>query len=224
MKKIIKLTYILLILLMFQCASVSRGDDWCKKIKQKSFDYIFNFQMKGDSAYLDSALVLVDSALVKCKDQKLLFSFRKIDVLSKKRDFSEAIWFVKSLDSTLYPGLPYYNDYLINRFNAMSYQIKGDLGNRDKYLKIIIAEVQKFISLDEGKVDSLYHTKDFNEILRNPLHISIIQYYYAKSILQGYDSVKLELDSLQSIKNINLDYFNHINDILKEDLLNYNIY
>lgn len=213
--------YILVILLICQCTSISKVDDYCKKLNQQSVDYIYNFQMEGDSTYLDSALVCINSALEKCKEQNELFIFRKLDVLSKKRDFSEAIYLVDSVNRPLFPRLPYYNAYLINRFKAMDYQLKGDLKNRNKCLKIITDDIQKFISLNEGKVDSLYHTTDIEEILRNPLHFTVIQFYYSKSIMQGSDFVMLELESLQSQKHINEDYFNLIGNTLKEDFMDF---
>jgi len=216
-----RLIFVLFILLLFQGASIRKDEDWCKTMNKKSVDYIFNFQIKGDSAYLDSALVCTNIALEGCSNLKVVLSYRKLDILSKKRKFSDAIYFLKSFDNPLLADLPYYNNFLLYRYKAMDYHSKGDIVNRNKCLKAIMDEVQQFILLNNDKMDSLYHSEDIKNILQNPLHFAPIQYYYSKSILYGSDNIKRELDSLQSTKKINKEYINYMYVCMYNDFMDF---
>ena len=215
---------LIFILLLYQCTSIKKDEDWCKKMNKKSVDYIFNFQIKGDSAFLDSALVCTNIALEACSDQKVVLTFRKLDILSKKRKFSDAVSFIKSLGNPLFADLPYYNNFLLNRYRAMNYQLKGDVLNRNNCLKNIMNEAQQFILLNNDKMDSLYRSNDINKILQNPLHFIPIQYYYSKSILYGSDSIKKEIDLLKRTKKINNEYINYMSVCINNDFMDFTGY
>jgi hypothetical protein len=210
-------------LIIGKCNSTSENVDWCETINQKTMDYIYNFQMFEDTLYLDSALVFTDSALNNCESEKfnLTLTFRKLDILTKKQDYSGAISFVKSIDKPLISDLPYYNEYLVNRYKAMKNQSEGDMIARNSLIRTNINELQQFITKNRKKIDSLYHSESFDEILQNSLHFPPVQYYYNKSIIYGNDSIKAELDLLKMEKNINQKYVNFINNVLENDFLNF---
>lgn len=218
----VKIILLVVVLTFSQCAlSTKKDKDWCEKMNQKSADYIYNFQMSDNSAYLDSALVCVDKSLKECGEFKQILSFRKLDILSKKYDYQEAISFIKSFDNPLFKDLPYYNNYLLNRYKAMSQQFNGDIEKRDYYLKITIGDLEQFILQNEEEIDLMFNLTDVNDILGNPLHFVIPQYYYSKSILYGYDSVKIELDSLQKLKGGNSEYYDFILVCLENDFMDF---
>ena len=198
-----KTIFFILLTTFIQCTSVQKKNIVsCQKMNQKSMDYLYSFQMSGDSTLLDSALIITNKALAGCEDLKLLLSFRKLDILSKKHDYLKALNFIKSLEDPLFKDLPYYNHYLQNRFRAMDFQAKGDLNKRNKYLKIITNNLNQFISSHQETIDSLAQLSNVDNILNNPFHFPLVQYFYCKSILYGYDSTKIELDALQKKKAI----------------------
>ncbi len=205
------------------CDAQKREDStWCKNISEKTIEYIFKFQINDDSLYLDSALVYTNKGLEKCNKYKILFSFRKLDILSKKKEYLQAISFIKSIEYPLIPELPYFNRYLLNRYKAMEYHLKKENIKRDNCLKIIISELDEYMNKNEEKLNSLLVLKDFKSILNNPEWITYTQYFYTKSILYGYPKTKLELDSCQNSLNGNKKLFEYIDNQCKEnDFLNY---
>ena len=179
--------------LFSKCDAQKKEDSiWCKNISQKTIEYIYEFQMSENSLYLDSALVYTNEALGKCNKNKILYSFRKLDILSKKNDYLQAISFLKSLNYPLISELPYFNGYLLNKLQAMEYHYKKE-------------------------IDSLLVLKNFNEILKNPQWITYTQYFYIKTMLYGYAKTKLEIDSCQNILNGNKEFFKFIDNQCKEN-------
>lgn len=215
-----KIIFILIFVSLCQCISQKKDIMSCEEMNKKSVDYILNFQINGDTTYLDSALTIINSALEKCSEQKIILSFRKLDVLAKKQDYPEAISFIKSLNKPIFIDLPYYNVYLLNRFKAMSYQLKGDTVGRNKCLRTNIQLLHQFLEKNKQKIYPMYE-EDLNNILQNPLHFAPIQFYYCKSLLSGYETVKLELDSLQKVTNINLEYVELIDTFLNHSFMDF---
>lgn len=211
--------FIIVVLSFCQCVSDKKDDEWCKKMNQKSTDYIFNFQMSGDSVFLDSALYCTNEALKNCSEFNMLLSFRKLGILSIKRDFPQAISFINTFEGPMVIELPYYNNYLLNRFKAMNYQWEGDTLRRNIALKTIIVDIDGFVSQNKKGIDSLFNLKDIQDILKNPLHFAPVQYYYIKSILCGNKNVQTELDSLQKVKGGNSEYFEFISESLNNDFM-----
>lgn len=207
-----------LIIFFSQCNSQNEIDSVsCKNINKKTLDFIYNFQMYNDTIYLDSALVYTNFALEKCQKQKELFSFRKLDILSKKHDYLKAVLFIQSIDYPLISDLPYYNEYIENRFLAMNFHFKNEYLKRDSCLKIIINQLEEFMQQNKRKINSLIVLKDVNKIYKNSLSTTYTQYFYTKSILYGYRKTKLELDSCYNALNGNKEFFEFIDSQCKEN-------
>lgn len=211
MKNIIYLILVGYIFLIISCSlENSKKDDWCQDVVQKTSDYIYNYQMSDNMEYLDSALILTNKALGKCAEFDMLLKSRKLDILSKRREFNEAILYVKSFEKPYVNDLDYYNNYLIQRFTVMQYQFEGDTSKRNDCLKIIINTLGKYIERNKSELDTLILYEDVDEILKNPLSIPFIQYYYMRSALMGFDESKKELDTLLFNKKINEKFLDFI--------------
>ncbi|MDA3865633.1 MAG: hypothetical protein PF489_02660 [Salinivirgaceae bacterium] len=211
-------------IILYSCHSNKKNydDDWCKKMEKISADCMFKYQINDDAKYLDSALFTTDKALRECSKQKVLFSFRKLDILSKQQDYTEAISFIKSMNEPIISELTYYNDYLENRYKAMYYQSKGNLTKRDSCLNLILLDMQSFIKKNNERIIDLLRSEDVNTILENSFAVVYIQYFYTKSILEGTENIKVELDSLQSSREINKEYVDFIyQQCVQNDFMDY---
>ena len=228
MKYYITILFFIPVILFSQCDTKKKKDIIrCKNITEKTAKYIYQFQMTDDSLYLDSALTYTNKALKKCNEDKdkILFSFRKIDILSKKHDYLSAIRFIKSVNYSFVSDLPYYNDFLSNRFQAMEYHYKKKYIKRDSCLMIINKTLENFMKQNKEKIDSLVALKNINEILNNSLHLTYIQYFYTRSVLFGYKKTKSELDSCQKKINGNKKFYELIDYQCKEnDFLDFNLF
>lgn len=217
-----KLLFIIIVVLsLCQCVSGRKDDEWCKKMNQRSADYIFNFQMSKDSVFLDTALYCTEEALNSCIKLKKLLSFRKLGILSMRHDYPQAISFIETFEDPMIKELPYYNNYLLNRFKAMSYQWEGDTLKCNTVLRTTMINIGTFISQNSKSIDYLFNTNDLNEILKNPLHFALVQYYYIKSVLYGCAKVQVELDSLQKIRGGNPALYDFITTTMNADFMDF---
>lgn len=211
MKNIIIGILVISIGLMSNCCSGrNKKDDWCQSVVKETADLIFKYQMSDNTEYLDSALYLSNKALGKCSEFNVLLISRKLDILAKKQDFTEATLFIESIETPLIKDLDYYNSYLLQRFLAMQYQLKGDTLKRNDCLKMIIQMLEEFMEKNKNELDSLILHEDVDELLRNSLSIPYIQYYYTKAVLLGIDESKAELDSLRTDSDISEEFLDFI--------------
>ena len=217
--KMVKAGLLFSVLFLTQCASQKKDKNYCERINNTTADYVYKFQVGGDSIYLDSALFWINKALKRCEDQKILI-FRKLDILVKQYKFQEAIDMVRESPRPYFKALPYYNAYLENRFEAMNDQLKGDTTARNKNLGKSMRLVGNFIKRNKKEIDSLYK-ENITNILQTPLHFAPIQYYYCKSLLYGNSIVMRELDSLQKEEGINKAYIEYIKTCMDVNFMDF---
>ena len=199
-----------------------KKDDWCKSVAQTTDNYIYTYEISNNLKYLDSALILTNKAIEDCPGYIMLMNSRKLDILTKKQDFAEAISFIESFETPFLNGLDYYNNYLLKRFTAMQYQLEGDISRRNEYLKSIIEMLEKVIQENRTVLDTLILHENVDELLGNTLSIPYVQYYYIKSVLLGIDVVKNELDSLNQTTDINEEFLDFIYQYsLDNDIMNF---
>ena len=165
-KRIMGRLILLLTLVLSQCVSAPETNNApCDKSEinnQKSADYYAKYYMDGDQSHLDSALFYIDEVLGSCEKYAGLLSLRKLSILSVKRDYSQALQFIETFDEEIFSDLPYFQNLLKNRFNAMKSQAEGDFDMRDYYLKSSIEEINKFLSMNKTKGDSLLGLSDIS--------------------------------------------------------------
>ncbi len=210
--------------LLSQCFGEKNDDTWCEQMNMKTANLILNYQMTENVKYLDTALVYVNQSLEKIKGQKFrtLFAFRKVDILIKTHEYQQAANFVNSIDYELFKELSYYNKYLMCRIMAMEQQYKNNLEKRNVYLKLIIDDLNSFISKNEKKLRQMYISTDFNSILDNPFHFALIQYYSSKAVLDGYEATKKELD--ENATDMNGEFYDFILISMNSDFLDFTGY
>jgi len=221
---IIRVVLLLFMVSLVRCSANREKTGRCNGMNQRSVNYISSFSMQGDTAYLDTALSLTDSALKDCKQYSTIFFFRKLDILSRKHDYPAAIDLIRSLDKPVFNELSYYNNYLLNRFRAMYYQEKGDLPERNQCLENNLRDLEHFITLHEGTINSLIAYPDPDSILNNPLHMPFVQYYYCRSVLNGPQKTKAELDSLRKAGKLNPRFHEFLMACIYTDLSDFNGY
>lgn len=209
-----------IVLLFSQCvSSLEKKDNICEKNIQRSSDLCTEYYMDNNSIHLDSALFYIDEVLGSCEEYDGFMQLRKLSILSMKQDYSNALLFIETFEENLYGNMPYFQNLLKNRFNAMKSQSEGDTVLRDYYLNFIIKELEEYISLNKEKVDSLLKLSNANKILESPLSSAVIQYYYYRSINEGIENVENELVSTQKSIGGNNEFFDIIMSSFQEDFM-----
>jgi len=210
----------LIALLFFQCASKKDENiPKCEQINQETAELIHEFYLDNNHSHLDSALKYIDNYLEKCKEYELLFSLRKLSILSLKKEYSDALMFIETFEDKMFGDLSYFKTILLYRFKAMQAHSDGKIKNRDDYLDSIIKELDKFILDNKNEVDSLLQLDDIEDILSNSLSTTLMQYYYYKSILEGHEKVQSEIYSVFDKKEGNKDFYEMIITTFNEDFL-----
>ena len=203
-------------LLCIQCHSQEKFDK-CRENDEKSSRCIFEYQMTENAIYLDSALFYINEVLGTCQiDYKL--ALRKVIIYTEKQDFEKAINFTDSLDSNLF-FLPYYKSLISNRVKAMKAQYEGDTIARNKFINTIVLEVGDYMEQNKNEIDSFMKLPDIEEVLKSPYSIVPVQYYYYKSLIEGVEKTKLQVDSLQQAIRGNEEYFEMIKVAIDEDFM-----
>lgn len=207
--------------LLIQCKGTLKNETIinCEEYNYMSANCISDFYNDNDSKHLDTALLYIDEALLSCTKYEKLLSLRKLSILSIKQDFEQALVFIEKLDKGLFNELPYFRNLLRNRFLAMKYQSVNNIESRNSKLKICIDDIERFLLLNQFKVDSLLQLQEIDSILSSPLSTAITQYYYYKSILDGKEKVENEILEKQNGVNGNVDYFDYLVICLEEDFM-----
>jgi hypothetical protein len=216
----------ILAIILSQCVSSQESQkdqiDKCEKNNQISADYYVRYYEDSNKLYLDSALLFIDEVLVNCEKQFGILSLRKLSILSIKQDYPTALKFIDTFDEEVFSELPYFQNFLKERFMAMKSQAEGDLDMRDFYLRSIIGEINKFLEMNRTKVDSLISLPDIDSILKNSLGTAITQFYYYKRYIDGFENVKDEIIAKQEENSWNKEFSDYLISFLKEDLMVFN--
>lgn len=193
----------------------------CDEINERSAQFINQYYTDNNNEYLDSALFYTDKGIDNCSNYKNILSLRKLNVLTEQQKFSEAIKFIGTFDKEMFSDLPYYQEFLINRFKAMEAIKENDINKRDKYLEECVTMVDNYLLANKVKVDSLLKQSSIDSILKSPLSTALTQYYYYKSV----NNLKGVINDLREKKeghNINNEFIDYLKDYLQTDFMEFN--
>lgn len=207
------------IFLSFICIQCNTQEqvDKCHINNEKSARCILEYQMTGNTTCLDSALFYINEVFGACQNDYGL-ALRKVAIYTEKRDYEQAIDFIDSLDRRLY-YLPYYKNLVLNRVKAMKAQSEGDPVTRNKFINAIILEVGDYMVQHKNEIDSFIKLPNIQSILTSRFNMIPIQYYYYKSMVEGIDKTKSQVDSLQRAISGNEEYFEMIKGYMEEDFM-----
>ena len=174
--------------------------------------YDFFIKLEPDSAYLDSALMYLNTAAkYECaKHNKILYN--KGFVYFHKRDYEKAIESIDSIDSTPFA---LYKSIIIEKIEAKRAENRGDIRTRNMHYGNIVKNIDGYIDRFLPVFDSIMRLPDEAAIWNDSIFMGYFYertYYRAKII--GLDNITRELDSLQEQKAYNRDYI----DELKKDI------
>jgi hypothetical protein len=207
---------LLTVLFFYNCDHFTINESsLCEMIAEKTNELILDFYLEDDFSKLDSALIYINEGIENCKDYERLFSLRKLGILSLRQNFSDALLFIeKSNDSVLIE-----KNFLFNRFLAMQAQFAGDMAKRNAYLKEIIKDLDMLLASNDKEIKSLLTLTDVSEILNSSFTTTLMQYYYYKSILEGSEYIKSELDLHYKNRIISEEFFDIMTSTFDEDFL-----
>ena len=219
--------YIFLFLSIIFCQGCSginkESEKRCKQLGERANKLYFEYSFFKDTTFtrLDSALCLIDSVIGNCDKYYVGLTSTKLKILSLKKDYSEAINFINTLEKNkIYP---LNKPILLKRFYAMQSLNKGDTISHDKYIKSIIVELKDTMSNHSQEIDSILKLPNLLDITKNRQIFSIIQYYYYRSQIEGETKISCELDSTQQTIQGNKEFFDVVlKKILKDDFMSFN--
>jgi hypothetical protein len=199
---------------------------FCDSLDYKSAEYVYLYQMESDISYADSAIDEINTALSKCSDVSLQnkLKIRKLGLLATKEEYQEALEFInRSVGDEIIPGLTYYKGFLTYRFNAMHFQHTGNYSDRDSCLRLLTLDIEDFLKQNERKVSRLKKETAVKDLLKNPLHIPVMQYYYYQSILMGNAQFETKLkEEISKGRISNFFYFQVLEFNESADFMHFN--
>lgn len=207
---------ILTVIFFYNCDHITIMEpSLCEKIAEKTNELILDYYLEDDSSKLDSALIYINEGIENCKDHERLFSLRKLGILSLRHNFSDALLFIeKSSDIVLIE-----KNFLLNRFLAMQAHFAGDMVKRNAYLKDIIIDLEMLLASNDKDIKTLLTLTDVTEILNSSFTTSLMQYYYYKSILEGSENIKAELNLRYKNGIISEEFIDILTSTFDEDFL-----
>ena len=213
---------IMFCILLFYSSS-AQEDAFCEQYNTMSSELIFEFQMYGDTAKLDSALYYIEIAIPQCPKYEVLLVTRKLGVLSVKHNYDAGIAYIPSISDSLLDFYPYYKTILLKRFYAMKSLYEGDSIQRDQYVYFIIEDIAPFIIANQSRIDTLCKNDNISFILQNTLSFALSQYYYYRSIIEDKTTILNEMKLLKQ-KGYNAEYIELIEAICEEDFLIFQLF
>ncbi len=210
---------ITLVLLSHGCNSQD-----CQELNNRSAQLIDDYYFDNNRIHLDSALIYIEEVIKACPDKYFkLLSIRRLAIYALTKDFDKALNEIKSLSGNIV-DLPYYNDFLYKRFLAMKALNNRDTITCNRLLRSIILDITQFITIHKLDVDSVVKLDDLREVLRSSITFPLVQYYYYRSLLYGYDSIFNEINNNYNNEGRKIEVFRYIQDNLKMDFMDFNGY
>ena len=209
----IRIIIIFSVLIFSQCRTSSTNvidEEKCRQISMKASEMFNNYFMIDNEqsyTYLGAALALMDTMfLCNCDVRKFNLVSNKITILCIKRDFSEALNFIKKTNDTLFLS-PYLKSVYLKRIEAMEAQARDDIVIRNKLIGDIVIELENYLPFPSSKIYSVLSSNDIQDIYQYEKHLAICQYYFYRAQIEGKDKIINELNSLKQTIKGNQDFF-----------------
>jgi hypothetical protein len=186
---------------IFDC--YSQIDTVYENVNLKSFELLNNFNETKNNKFLDTAIVLLDYGILNCEKNNF-FKLRKLVVLSIQCRYDEGIIFINSQCDSIFPIFDYYQNLLENRFLAMKYQNKGDTLNRNKYIELIIKQLDTYINNHQDQIDEMMRNSTKENFFQNEYFFPVLQYYFYEYFLRGEDNYENKLSHFKQ-KRYNIE-------------------
>lgn len=160
MKRIVALS-IALTCLISSCKGQNSNEEKCKKHFENSKKALNYYYSEQNQKQLDIALQEVELSL-SCSETRRASIDLKISILSLQKSYVRALNFVESLNIKDF-NKPYKKGMQSNFFQALCYELKSDLKNRNLYFDKAIVLIENYIkeqkSIDEEAYYDLFLVK-----------------------------------------------------------------
>ncbi len=212
MKRKVVFSFLVIIILgsLFHCSNNKKENRLnCKELTDDVGKFFYKYQVLEQEQYLDSIWFISNLVLRSCQDTIFIVKawFWKLEVLKYKKEYFKAAKTVDSISINLFPSLPYFKEFLKCRFLAMGYRTDGQIVKQDSCLFLIDKMLSDYLEKNKKKMLMLMSKKNFDKILSSPLFLAIVQYYNNRKYLYGYEKVKIEIDSLSKILEMNKELY-----------------
>ncbi len=213
------LVIFLFVILFLGCNNTSKQFK-CNEVNEKSMLLFYDYYIYNNSAYLDSALLLVDYGLNYCNENLKILSLRKLSILAEQQNYLDAVTFIDSFDKKMFSELSYYQEVLRNKFIVMNAIKEKDLNKKNEYLKLSVSLIENYLLEHKDKIDSLMKQSNIQSILKSSLSTAITQYYYYKSHID-LSNAENDLNNLKEESGVNVEFIDYLNEFLKADLMEF---
>lgn len=168
-----------------------------------------NFMITDDSAYLDSALYLLNEIEGTCKEKELQIKFNKIFFYLEKEEIDNAIAIIESIDEH-YFATPKLKDIVINHIKIRKAKTTGDTTQVRRLYAELLNQYEYLLKFNKKSTDSTLMLSSITAIDSSHYIMPVYAYYYYKIRLQGTNKVFHEIDSLKTLEGVNQQFIDKL--------------
>lgn len=168
-----------------------------------------NFMITDDSAYLDSALYLLNEIDGTCEEKELQIKLNKIFFYLEKEDIDSAIVTMQSIDEH-YFATPKLKDIAINHFKIRKAKKTGDTTQVRRIYAELLNQYEYLLKFNKKSTDSTLKLSSITAIDSSHYIMPVYAYYYYKIKLQGTNKVFREIDSLETLEGVNQQFIDKL--------------
>jgi hypothetical protein len=183
------------ILLSCQGERNSIKQEDCNKSYQKATSALNNYYVDSNKVYLDTAYYVVEKVYGTCPEFKSRFTNLKISLLLLRQEYESGYRFVDSLEENEFRQ-SYKKKLYLKTFQALTFEQQGDTSQRNEYFEKLVVEIEIYISVNPSDKDA------------------IADLFYTKLKFKEKAEVKREIDSMQTKRNNEKDFFNALKEAI----------
>lgn len=205
-----KVLILILILFSASCREIRQARiAKCEECFLKTEQCWNNFMITDDSAYLDSALYLLNEIDGTCEEKELQIKFNKIFFYWTKKDIDSAIVTMQSIDAH-YFTMPKLKDIIINHLKIKKAKTTGDTTQVRRLYAEILNQYEYLLKFNKKSTDSTLRLPSITAIDSSHYIMPVYAYYYYKIRLQDTNKVFREIDSLKTLEGVNQKFIDKL--------------
>lgn len=205
-----KVLILILILFSVSCEGIRQARiAKCEECFLKTEQCWNNFMITDDSAYLDSALYLLNEIDGTCEEKELQIKFNKIFFYLEKEDIDSAIVTMQSIDLH-YFATPKLRDIFINHLKIRKAKTTGDTTQVRRIYAELLNQYEYLLKSNKKSTDSTLRLSSITAIDSSHYIMPVYAYYYYKIRLQDPNKVFREIDSLKTLEGVNQQFIDKL--------------
>lgn len=200
-------------LLIASCGNIKKHPFDCDNKAEKIASMLDEYHFTNDSAYLDSALILINDVMSSCPDRIGSMKLRKAIVLSLKREYPKSIAVIEGMENNDF-HFTLSKSIVLNKLKAKEALQNGDTISAHKYFESVSREYDSYMRQHKNEVDSVLMLPHYTDILGSEWGMLVMMYFNSKARTYGYSEANVQLDLLHNATNGNPDFFEYLRNMI----------